>query len=246
MNVWAIAPSIRPNGGTLPSWKAMGYKVAVLRQGEGFPEADNILWTDHYLGWAKSINILIKWVIGFDAEAQWFVIGNDDTLPDETHTPDQIAFECGRYFGEKQQQYRMEQVFSSLVDHKARMPWSTFGVMQPTGDYALWPGSNIIGFAGSPWLGRDWCKRAYGGNGPVCEDFFHNWSDQHLQEVAIKLDVFWQRDDLIHQHNHAGRSGSGWKWEPFQLCLQGKDTWDREKALFEQQRASGFAGHDPI
>ena len=75
MSVWICVPSIRPGGGTLPEWKARGYKVAVLRQGELFPEADVTVGTDKYLGWAESINLTVKVVMILDKEAEWFVGG---------------------------------------------------------------------------------------------------------------------------------------------------------------------------
>ena len=220
--VWAIAPSIRPQGGTLPIWKAAGYKVAVLRQGDPFPEADITVPTETYRGWAKSINFLARFVMNIDPEAEWLCVSNDDTLPDQNHTPEEIASQLTEHFG------------------------GTFGVMQPTGDFALWPGSNILGFAGSPWMGRSWCERAYGGRGPIYDGFRHNWSDQELMEVAVKLGVFWQRPDLLHKHLHVGRDGGQWKWESWQKPLNDPGLWQVEKARFEQRRRDGFPGHEPL
>ena len=45
----------------------------------------------------------------------------------------------------------------------------TFGVMQPTGD--RWGERNGIAtidrIAGSPWMGREFCRRMYHGSGPM-------------------------------------------------------------------------------
>src|SRR5580700_7849161 len=144
MSVWVVAPSIRPGGGTLPKWKAAGYRVAVCRQGEPFPEADLTVPRATYGGWAPSINFLAKFVMNIDVLAEWIVGGADDILPDPKRTPEQIDSECSQHFG------------------------GTFGVMQPTGDdWTDARGKVIERYAGSPWLGREWCRRAYQGNGPM-------------------------------------------------------------------------------
>jgi hypothetical protein len=228
--VWAVAPSIRPNGGTLPKWKESGYNVAVLRQGEPFPEATVTLGTDHYLGWAKSINTLVKWVMGFDNEAEFFVVSNDDTLPDPNHTPEQIADECNGHFR------------------------GTFGVCQPTGDrwgdtpssraqFGESRGAGIDRFAGSPFMGREWCERAYSGRGPLFDGYLHCFSDEELLEVATALGVYWPRIDLMHLHQHWGRGAEPkpeW-WDR----IAGADYRD-SRALFEERKRNGFPGHEPL
>lgn len=237
MSVWICIPSIRPNGGTLPKWKELGYKVAVLRQGDALRWPDIELLTTDYLGWAASINLLVREVLASDSEAEWMIGGGDDTEPDLAHTPENIADEC---MAESRE--RAGCPFAGTPSGSG----DSFLVMQPVGDYALWPGSNILGFAGSPWMGREWCRRAYLGNGPMYEGYRHNWSDQELQEVAIKYGVFWQRHDLVHQHNHVGRCGGSWKWEPFQSPLNAPELWAKEKAHFEERRATGFPCSEPL
>ena len=247
MSVWICAPSIRPGGGTLPQWREAGYKVAVCRQGAPFPEADLSFPRETYGGWAASINFLVKFVMNVDKDAEWFVGGADDVLPDPSHTPELIAFECGRHFGDAQAQFRMEHIVSNIPNapSEGRFPWSAFGVMQPTGDLRLWPNSRIDTFAGSPWIGRSFAERAYGGKGPMFDGYRHAWSDQELQEVAIKLRVFWQRPDLIHKHLHQMREGGlplpPGIWE----STAGRD-YTESMPLFKARQAAGFPGHEPL
>ena len=237
MSVWFCIPSIRPGGGTIPKWREAGYKIAVLRQGDPI-EADIHIHTDVYLGWAASINRLMRTVFEADPTCDWCVSGGDDTLPDPTHTPEQIAYECGDHLGR------------SRVGPFA---FQTFGVMQPTGDLKLWPASRIDTFAGSPWIGREFARRAYGGKGPMFEGYIHMYGDQELQEVAQKLGVFWQRPDLIHQHNHCQRhnphgaiGGDTVNLPGFLAAIYGPLHWQESKALFYSRRAAGFPGHEPI
>jgi biotin operon repressor len=221
--VWLTIPSIRPNGGTIPLWRERGYRVAVLRQGERI-EADLCIPTDHYLGWAKSINTLVSVILGYDPDAQWICAGGDDTLPDD-HAPDEIARECTEHFG------------------------GTFGVMQPTGDLKLWPGSAIDKFAGSPWMGREFCDRMYGGTGPLWGGYYHMHADEELQNVATKLGVFWQRPDLIHKHMHWGRRPGGARREDIPDFLQYINTmehWNEAQSMFNQRKAAGWPGHEPM
>jgi hypothetical protein len=221
MSVWICIPSIRPRGGSLPAWKEAGYRVAVLRQGESLPFADIEISTDRYLGWAPSINLLVQEVMAQDSAAEWMVGGGDDTLPDAKRTPETIARECSEYFA------------------------GSFGVMQPTGDKQLWPASAIENFAGSPWMGREWCKRMYQGSGPLWPEYFHMFGDEELQCVAEKLGVFWQRPDLIHLHQHWAREAVK-KAPAFLHYVNSPGHWESSKTLFLQRKAAGFPQHEPL
>ena len=217
MSVWFVLPSIRPGGGTIPQWRARGYRIGIVRQGE-LIGADLEIPTESYLGWAASVNILAGKVLAADLAAEWLVSGGDDTLPSD-RDPEEIAGECSAHFG------------------------GTFGVMQPIGDLRDWPGSWIHKFAGSPWMGRDWCRRAYGGNGPMPGCHFHNFADEELMQVALKLGVFWQRPDLTHRHEHWMR----------QTGIPKPEFWDTIAAeyhsgrpLYEARKAAGWPGSEPL
>ena len=232
MSVYYCIPSIRPGGGTLPKWREAGYKLAVLRQGDPIG-ADIEIPTGEYLGWAKSVNILAKRVLAEDPECQWIVSGGDDYLPDPNHTPEEIARECSMHFG------------------------GTFGVMQATADRwgddstarARWGedrGAMIDRIAGSPWMGREWCQRAYQGRGPMPEQYFHIFGDEQLQCVAEKLGVFWQRRDLLQHHAHALRKphARADEWPEFLKPIQA--MWAQEQARFDADKAAGFPGSEPL
>lgn len=221
MSVWLTIPSIRPNGGTIKAWREAGYRVAVVRQGPSVPEADIEIPTGRYLGWSKSINMAVRAAMDADPEAEYFVGGGDDTLPDPSHSPEEIATQLTRHFN------------------------GTFGVMQPIGDLKLWPNSRIDTFAGSPWMGREFCKRIYGGKGPMWEEFGHMFADEHCKRVAEKLGVYWQRPDLIHKHMHALRPAGG-QLPDFLKPVNTKEHWAHSKAIFQRLEAGGFAEADNL
>ena len=234
MSIWAVAPSIRSAGGTLPEWYRKGYYVAALRQGAEFPECHITILTEHYQGWGRSINILIRTILDHDPEARWFVVANDDTLPDP-HSPVAISIECERHFLRASHGAEGGGVAGGGVAGGG----ATFGLMQPIGDLAAWPGSRIDTFAGSPWIGRAFARRAYGGRGPVPECYIHSFGDQELQEVAQRLGVYWQRPDLCHRHDHALRSGG--EWPEFMRPLVTPQAWREARDLFTARRQGGFA-----
>lgn len=249
MSCWLTIPSIRPNGGTVPLWVERGYRVCLVRQGPPveIPGVVNIM-TDRYLGWAASINLAVAHVLENDPEMTWAVAGGDDTEPDPNHTPKEIAEECSAYFGALHAE-RMDKdpthrkIAECSVEDWLRM--STFGVMQPIGDLKLWPNSRIDNFAGSPWLGREWCERAHQGRGPMDDRFLHMFGDESLMCVAQKYGVFWQRPDLIHKHMHALRPGGGGLPE-FLKPLNTPEHWRESQMLFNGLKAQDWPGCEPL
>jgi hypothetical protein len=127
----------------------------------------------------------------------------------------------------------------------------TLGVTQPTGD--RWGEKNgeatIDRIAGSPWMGREFCRRMYHGSGPMYNGYYHNFADEELQCVAQKLGVFWQRRDLIQEHRHWARPRGDWRDAP-EWAKKINDPrfsdWDKSKALFAARKAAGFPGHEPL
>lgn len=222
MSVWFAIPSARPAveaDPLLAKWREMGYKIALLRQGEPVT-ADILIGTDQYCGWARSINALSSLVLKQDPGCDWIVGGGDDTLPDPNYRADEIARECTEHFG------------------------GTFGVMQPTGD--RWADGSIDRICGSPWLGREWCRRSFGGNGPLWPDFMHMFADEHLLNVAKKLGILWQRRDLTHLHKHYFRTSDdgvnhGNPVPPHMITWNSRQHWLESRSLFNQLKAFGFA-----
>lgn len=245
MSVWYVIPSKRPPEQCEPvfqRWCKMGYNVLVQRDiGESIP-------TVHiqrlYLGYAEAVNFLARLVLEGSTDVDWIVTGGDDMLPDPHKSAEEIARECSQYFR------------AQIPGIEPPLYTCTFGVMQPTGDRWLVngpgtkPGSECV--AGSPWMGREFCRRMYGGRGPLCEEYFHCGEDEELQEVATMLGVFWQRPDLTHYHDHWGRPREGEKlghasrMPAFLARANSAEEWKRMKATLARRKAAGWPGHEPI
>lgn len=253
MSVWLCIPSKRPPEEAekvLKLWRERGYKIALLRdEGEcGKLRCDYENSILPYPGYAAAVNSLIRDVLCLHPEAEWLVTGGDDVQPDMNHSAEEIARQCSEKF-----YVHFELMYPPLRDKIAG--WSasatelrTFGVMQPTGDrWGDRQGPYIERVCGSPWMGREFCRRVYGGRGPLFEGYFHMGEDEELQAVAQKVGVLWQRPDLIHFHNHWGRkNASGDDMPKFLERANDPKEWAAYKKLFAERQAAGFPGHEPL
>lgn len=271
MSVWFAIPSVRPRAEAEPLlrlWADRGYKIALLRQGEPIG-AELEIPTGEYLGWARSTNILAKRILQVDPEASWIVGGGDDYEPDLDHCADVIAAECARHFFVDS--FRAldlhactmakiaAHVASLCVEALLGIKASTFGIMQPTGDrwganeawaLAKYPDrpAYIDRICGSPWMGREWCRRAYQGTGPMFGGYKHFYADEELQEVAEGLGVLWQRRDLTQMHRHWGRKPGGADAEdvPEFYRVNVSPDWGPSQDLFRERKAAEFPGSRPL
>jgi|SRR5579859_359017 len=267
MSVWLCIPSKRPPEEAeecLKLWRERGYKIALWCDTRQDAEAKSPDWwqanstdyhgsTDTYPGYASAVNHLVRCVLEFDSDAEWFVTGGDDIEPDANHSAEEIARECIGHFADA---YRQRHNFTGTwldLDHYFDV--ATFGVMQPTGDrygaderHIGEPGSAYIDrVCGSPWMGREFCRRMYGGNGPLFEGYFHMGEDEELQCVAQKLGVLWQRPDLIQFHRHWARKRKSRDDMPkFLERANSAAEWRKYKELFAARQAAGFPGHEPL
>jgi len=263
MSVWFVVPSkrkLQEAQQCFDAWNERGYKVAVLREAiDGTPDVTYLRRTHTYLGWARSVNLLVALVMAYDSHAEWIVTGGDDYYPDPTKRAEEIAKECLVHFG---------------LINGAGPDLPSFGVMQPTGDRwgettcpvcrglggplesiqcvsckGTMRQATIDRIAGSPWMGREFCRRMYHGSGPMYNGYHHNFADEELQNVAIKLGVFWQRRDLMQEHRHWARPRGDWadcpEWARAINDPRLSD-WDKSKALFAARKAAGFPGHEPL
>lgn len=264
MSVWFVIPSKRPVAEARPcfeAWSKMGYRIAMARQrADGIVDGDYthdplVMEVSGYRGWARSVNLLVGIVMARHPEAEWFVTGGDDYFPDPTKRAEEIAQECSAYFarlhagpeaaaGVDLSDKRLAAACDGLLRR-------TFGVMQPTGD--RWGERNGIAtidrIAGSPWMGREFCRRMYHGSGPMYNGYYHNFADEELQCVAEKLGVFWQRRDLTQEHRHWARPRGDWRDAPdwaHKINNPQFSDWDKSKALFAARKAAGFPGHEPL
>lgn len=233
-NVWLTIPSARPAAqvnACMAAWREQGYKIALLRTAPDPLIVPDYLVIAPYQGYTKACNLLIyelreavPWT-----EADWFICAGDDTFPDPSKSAQEIAGECRDHFS------------------------GTFGCMQPTGDrWGDRNGAYIDRVAGSPWLGREFCRRVNGGNGPLWPDYWHMGGDEELRAVAVKLGVYWERRDLTHYHDHWGRPRAGEtmgqmsRMPEFLKEANSPEHWRDYKALFTKRLMTGFPGHELI
>lgn len=227
MSVWFVTPSKRPPHEVEPLirlWLSKGYHVLLQRDPGDPPLNVNLgsgcfrIMERPYQGHSEAVNYLCRTVLSYDLSATWMVNAADDIEPDPTHSAEQIGLECTAHFG------------------------GTFGVMQPIGDN--WAGSRPDLICGSPWLGREFCRRMYRGQGPMWPGYFHMFDDEELLNVSKRLGVLWQRRDLIHKHNHWTRTK-----QPKPAFLEyaaGQKNWDKMSAIFRERKKHGFPGHEPL
>lgn len=258
MSVWLTIPSARPPAQANPvlqKWRDQGYKVALWVDGAGpffewLDEGILSLRISHpaYPGYAQAVNRLIALIIEKHDDAEWFVIGGDDVLPDPTKRADEIAAECRDRFWALACRAGKQRSCEHQED--------TFGVMQPTGDrWGVNPThpnpamrtAYIDRICGSAWIGREFARRVYNGAGPLWPEYQHMFVDEELQRVAEKLGVLWQRRDLTHHHQHYARNDGlthSHGRRPVKPAHLVKWTdpkhWKEAEAIFKRREADGF------
>ena len=257
MSVWITVPSARPVAEVAKwaeAWRDRGYGVAIYRNDGASLGVSNGIITfggPGYPGYAAATNDLIAEIMRADPDAEWFVAGGDDVFPDPNHTAEEIAAQLRAHFaGLACIQHR------SCGCETCRERTCTFGVMQPTGD--RFAGGSIDRICGSPWMGREFCKRINQGHGPLWPEYTHMWVDEELQHVAIKYGVFWQRPDLIHLHRHFQREsdaldspalpvdGVKIKRPHFLEEANSNAHWTKYKGIFLNRQQRGFPGSEPL
>ena len=267
MSVWLTIPSKRPPEEaekTLKLWRERGYKIALAVDAEDYDRyAGRLSMANHwfpmvdYLGYAHAVNHLITTIMKTFPAAEWFIAAGDDVEPDPNKSAEEIAIECKMHFYDAD----ATPVDNGLVTGPDHLWTETFGVMQPTGDrwgdtpqsrqrFGEDRGAYSDRVCGSAWIGREFARRVNQGRGPLWPEYFHMFVDEHLQCVAEKLGVLWQRRDLTHLHRHWGRGPDA---NPNQM--QNADTrmpeflkransaaeWDRARAIFQKHKEAGFA-----
>ncbi len=248
-NTWYAIPSKRPPEQAEPvlaAWRERGYKIALFRNwNDGELNIFDHQAFGEYRGYARSVNALVADILKQDPTCDWIVTGGDDVYPDPNHTAEEIARDCFEHFAEMH-------IAEALNRRAVPEVYGTFGVMQPTGDrwgddmlsrarYGKDRGAYIDRVCGSPWMGREFCQRIYGGKGPLWQEFTHMYVDEHLQAVAEKLGILWQRPDLTQRHEHWGRGGDATKMPEFLKHANSSEEWAKSQAIFERLKSGGFA-----
>ncbi len=196
---------------TFARWRERGYRTAALWYGDSPPGN-----CDYPFRFAPRDYRGWPWAVNRLCallKNDWVITGGADTYPDPNCTAAQLGAECNAHFG------------------------GTFGVMQPAGDkYGAIANKTA---AVSPWIGREFILRTYGGHGPMCELYGHYFADGELMHVAEKLGCLWWRDDVTQYHDHYGRRG-----EPIPAHLE---RWQKDYAdqndLYIRRMAAGFPGY---
>lgn len=249
MSVWLCIPSARPPAEAercFEKWRAQGYKIALWRDKPhvddvAFLSGTALLMHGEYPGYALAVNKLVAEVMRNYPDAEWFVLGGDDTEPDPKHTAEEIARQTSAHFWSIRSGH--------LPGDPSGNDSGTFGVMQPTGD--RFAQGSIDKIAGSPWIGREFARRMYRGKGPLWPEYTRFFMDQELQDVAIKYGVFQQRRDLIHLHRHYMRRSDDLNAPAFVTDIPAhlvhqESKWDAEKKIFLRRKSLEFPESEPI
>jgi len=209
IDVWAVWPTISPERSRfmIEEWKEFGCKVAILIN----PPHDHseLLKADMVIGQYQWEGFPVAAnILCREVPGDIVAVVGDDVYPDQDNT----AQEVGEEF---------LQTFPDLN-----------GVMQPIGDKFAWTHKCAV----SPWIGRGFIEKAYEGNGPFWPEYFHYFSDQELQEYAIQLGLFQQREDLTQFHDHWQRKG---KNRP-QHLKKAERMWKKDKKIFDSRKELKF------
>jgi hypothetical protein len=208
-------------------WKGMGYLTAALVDNtEHFKSvqkfANYYIYVSEWRGYAQAVNLLCADIFERHPEVNWVCTGGDDIYPDPDHWADEIAAECTEHFN------------------------GTLGVMQPCGDEWMISGQRAAArICGSPWMGREFCRRINGGKGPFWSEYKHFYDDEEMKLVTEKLGILWQRFDLVQHHEHWSRNKGGIA-PPYILEKDRAGVPKQSKLLFEHRKGLGFPGSELI
>lgn len=209
-DIWTVWPTVHKEqtNKMIDVWHEKGYGVGVLV---------NLPMTNDMFEKADVVIVQNQWE-GFPVAVNLLcenvfgdivVVAGDDIYPD----PDKTADEIAEIFLEK-------------------FP-DTFGVMQPTGDKF----GDYDKCAVSPWIGKKFIEKAYEGNGPYWEEYFHYFSDRELQEYAIKMEAFFQCKDITQYHDHWQRKENPKRPEHL---MKAKNRWHADQRIYKQRLIKGF------
>lgn len=218
MSVWFCIPSARPPAEAnkcLKAWTDRGYRVAVWRDTPEPVHADIRLTARTYPGYAVAVNALARAVLAVDPSCDWVVTGGDDVFPDPDKDPAEIAEECSQHFD------------------------GILGVMQPTGHRYMVDREGRCAaerVCVSPWMGREWCLRAYQGQGPLWPPLRWEYVDEDLHEVAKMHGRLWHRPDIVQRHQWWRFSGGQ---EPPHI-KRNRHRSEEGRQIFEARKAAGF------
>jgi hypothetical protein len=207
---WPTVDIVEANE-TAKIWQEMGYDTAILTEHE-IELPWNLNSYMHIPEWKGFPHAANQLCRYYGSLYDIIVIGGNDLYPDQSKTAKEIEAEFKDHFG------------------------GTFGIMHPTGDrYGLIDEAAIC-----PWIGAEYIDKAYQGEGPYCEEYYHYFCDGELQDVAIKHNAFWQRPDLSQYHDHWSRNQ---EQRPEHL-IKAKDCHPADQRTYLNRKAQGFPGSE--
>lgn len=216
LNIYVLIPTVLKDHAPeiLAKWKAKGYKLGLFVNPETVVGVlHDLLIRAEYPGVWNAWNALARAAVACGADV--CILAGDDMEPDPNYTAQEIA-----------EQYL------------ARFPAGE-GVMQPCGDPQGIDDSGRPAAAricGSPWIGREWIKRAYRGSGPVNGAYNAFYADEELFHVAGLMGKLWMESRLSQFHRH-----HSWGHLPIQdYHKRNQRRWLEDKKLFEKRLEDGF------
>jgi len=210
---WVVWPTAAPAiaAKTCKRWQDRGYHVCLLAEEPGSLEATGADKTVYQDKWEGFGKAVNR--LCREVPGPVVVVAGDDVFPHPQCSGSEIADRFLRAFPD------------------------TFGVMQPTGD----PYGGYMSACISPWIGRAFIERSYGGKGPYCEEYHHCYSDKELQDVAAATGCFKQDPALVQKHEHWGRSKNVWP-ERLPHHYRIGDALPTDEKLYKTRKAAKFPG----
>jgi hypothetical protein len=208
--VWMLCTTSLPTlcSDTVARWRALGYKSLVLQiGGQGDCGCDVTSTCERDPGTPAAWNYLTDQLLPRSADL--VVLASDTTLPDPTCSATDMA----------------DAFFERFPDG--------VGIMQASDDRVEHDQPRRCV---SPYMGRGWIERAYGGYGAIYPKYANFYADFELYWVARSLGALWERPELRQRLNTFAAAP----------VTHAFDRWlDGDFALLQQRVRMGFPGCQP-
>lgn len=191
-------------------WAAQGYRTAVVVNKEKFSKkirGDVVIKVGAYEGYYRTMNYLCANLFQ-QLRADIVVCAGDRIRPPDHARAHEIATTFAARFK------------------------NGIGVMQPC---AHAPSMPAQGELESPWIGRNFWARFYGGQGPYHEQYFQYFGNRELAAVASKAGVLWYRPEV-------GQPVETQATPEWYQSTNRSSYWGRDAAIFGERERLGFEG----
>ena len=180
---------------TAKAWAGLRYQVAVATELPIPPKdicAHRVFNFTKYDGYYRSMNTVCQWLVR-EMKADIVVCAGDGIMPD-TRYP---AWGLGGMFVQK---FPNGLGIMQAIGHR----WQAD---RGPGQYNFhdWPSTERR--CESPWIGREFILRAYGGRGPYSDAYAQYYGDAELHDVAQKMGVLWRNENVAQRSIHWSQVG---------------------------------------